>query len=84
LEVACLGDVECQRITGLRYQLGIGFSIDLVESYAWYNIGASAGDEQSAKSRESVATSFSVEQLVAAQKRSREILKEIEAKKAKK
>ena len=84
LEVASLGDVECQRITGLRYQLGVGLPIDLIESYAWYNIGASAGDEQSAKSREAVAASFSAEQLVVAQKRSRGLLKDIEAKKAKK
>ena len=84
LEVAVSGDVECQRVIGVRYQLGIGFPIDLVESYAWYNIGASAGDDQSAKSREEVAASLSAEQLIAAQKRSRELLVEIEAKKAKK
>ena len=71
-------------VIGVRYQLGIGFPIDLVESYAWYNIGASAGDDQSAKSREEVAASLSAEQLIAAQKRSRELLVEIEAKKAKK
>lgn len=84
LEVAYTGDIECQRVIGSRFQQGIGVPTDLVESYAWYNVCASNGDELSAKSRESLARQLSADQIAAAQKRSRELLAEIEAKKAKK
>jgi TPR repeat protein len=84
LEVAYTGDSECQRVMGVRYQQGIGVPVDLIEAYAWHNVCAASGDEQSAKAREAVAVAFSAEQVLAAQKRSRELLKDIEAKKAKK
>lgn len=83
-EAAILGDIECQRVTGDRYQQGLGVTADYVEAYAWYNVCAASGDELAAKSRESVAQHLQADQVAAAQKRSRELLAEIEAKKAKK
>jgi TPR repeat protein len=92
LEVALSGDVDYQRLMGVRFQEGLGvsgdanpdLSGDLNEAYAWFNIAASNGDTQAAGLREDVAKSLDSERILAAQKRSREILKEIEAKKAKK
>jgi TPR repeat protein len=84
LEAAISGDVECQRVMGSRYQQGLGVPADYVEAYAWYNVCAASGDELAAKSRESLARNLQTDQVAAAQKRSREILEEIEAKKAKK
>lgn len=83
-EAAVLGDVECQRVMGSRYQQGIGVMADNVEAYAWYNVCAASGDELAAQSRESVGQQMAPHQVSAAQKRSRELLAEIEAKKAKK
>ena len=92
MEVALSGDVDCQRVMGARFSQGLGLSgdanpglsNDLNEAYAWYNVAASNGDSQASASREEIAKSLNAEQILAAQKRSREILKEIEAKKAKK
>jgi TPR repeat protein len=83
-EAAILGDIECQRVMGSRCQQGLGVTADYVEAYAWYNVCAASGDELAAKSRESVAQNLQADQVAAAQKRSREILAEIEAKKPKK
>jgi TPR repeat protein len=77
---------------GARFSQGLGLSgdanpvlsSDLSEAYAWYNVAASNGDSQASASREEIAKSLNAEQVLAAQKRSREILKEIEAKNAKK
>jgi TPR repeat protein len=92
LEVALSGDVDYQRLMGVRFQEGLGvsgdanpdLSGDLNEAYAWFNVAASNGDSRAAGLREDVAKSLDTEWILAAQKRSREILKEIEAKKAKK
>lgn len=83
LEVADAGDVECQRVMGVRYQQGLGVPVDHVEAYAWYNVCAAGGDEMAAKSRESLAQQLKPDQIGAAQRRSRELLARIEAKKAK-
>ena len=83
-EAAILGDIDCQRVMGSRYQQGLGVTADYVEAYAWYNVCAASGDELAAKSRESLAQNLQADQVTAAQKRSREILAEIEAKKFKK
>ncbi len=84
LEVALTGDVWSQRLLGFRYRNGNGLSVDAVESYAWFNVCASSGDSVAAMERDEAAKTLSRAQILAAQKRSREILKEIEAKKAKK
>jgi TPR repeat protein len=84
LEAALSGDIESQRVMGSRLQQGLGVPINLTESYAWYNVCASSGDELAAKSRESLAQSLQADQVAAGQKRSRELQAEIEAKKAKK
>lgn len=83
-EAAILGDIDCQRVMGSRYQQGLGVTADYVEAYAWYNVCSASGDELAAKSRESLAQNMLADQIAAAQKRSRELLAEIEAKKAKK
>jgi TPR repeat protein len=84
LEAAISGHVECQRVMGSRYQQGLGVPADNVEAYAWYNVCAANGDELAAKSRESLAQVLQADQIASAQKRSRELLKDIEAKKTKK
>jgi TPR repeat protein len=84
LEVALTGDVWSQRLLGFRYRNGNGLSVDSVESYAWFNVCASSDDSVAAMERDEAAKTLTRAQILAAQKRSREILKEIEAKKAKK
>jgi TPR repeat protein len=59
-------------------------SIDVAEAYAWFNVGAASGDTPAASMRDKLEEGYSPETITRGQKRSREILKEIEAKKAKK
>jgi TPR repeat protein len=84
LEAAYEGDAECQRVIGSRYKMGIGLPRDPTEAYAWYNIAAASGDEQAIKARKELEDVLDSGVASSGQKRSRELLKEIEAKKAKK
>lgn len=84
LESAMSGDRESQLIVAAKYFSGLGVTKDPSESYAWYNICAANGDEDSARARETIAKDLDFNQKRHAQKRSRELLAEIEAKKAKK
>jgi len=59
-------------------------SIDVTEAYAWYNICAASGDSYAVSMRDKLEQDFPPEIISKGQKRSREILAEIEAKKAKK
>ena len=56
-----------------------GIAPDLKESYAWHNIVAATGDEEASKLRAALEASEKPEWIAAAQKRSRELLKELEA-----
>ena len=84
LESAMSGDRESQLIIAAKYNSGLGVTKDPAESYAWYNICAANGDEDSARARETIAKDLDFNQKRQAQKRSRELLAEIESKKAKK
>lgn len=84
LESAMSGDRESQLIIAAKYNSGLGITKDPVESYAWYNICAANGDDKSASAREAIANDLDFNQKRQAQKRSRELLAEIESKKAKK
>jgi TPR repeat protein len=57
-------------------------SIDVTEAYAWYNICAASGDSYAVSMRDKLEQDFPPEIISKGQKRSREILAEIEAKKA--
>lgn len=82
LRGAIAGDLFCQRMVALYYEMGAGaFVMYKNEAYAWYNILAATGDAEAAQSRDQLE---SLVDAAFAQKRSRELLKEIEANKAKK
>ena len=86
LKAALKGDVASQKVMAKRYALGQelgGITLDLKEAYAWHNIVAATGDEEAAKSRAALETSEKPEWIAAAQKRTRELLKELEAIKGK-
>lgn len=82
LRGAIAGDLFCQKMVALYYEMGAGaFVMHKNEAYAWYNILAATGDAEAAESRDQLE---SLVDAAFAQKRSRELLKEIEANKAKK
>lgn len=85
LNGAIAGDLFCQRIVALCYLMGTdAFALNKVEAYAWYNILAATGDQEAAQSRDRLESMMKSENVTSGQKRSRELLKEIEANKAKK
>ncbi len=85
LKASLAGHVASQFSTAERYRAGInGFDQDTVEAYAWYNVCAASGYKDAIVARDYLEGQMISTQKAAAQKRSREILKEIEAKKAKK
>ena len=81
-KAALRGVAEAQVKMGL-YNVRPG-TVDVVEAYAWFNVSASSGDSQSASMRDKLEESYSSDIISMGQKRSRELLKEIEANKAKK
>jgi TPR repeat protein len=80
-DAARSGDVECQFVMGVRYQYGIGCPISPTEAYAWFNIASANGETKAAESREALAKTLNHGQIAAAQKRSRDILVEMEGEK---
>jgi hypothetical protein len=65
---------------GASYELGIGVPKDEIEGYAYYNLAAPYL-AWSRRSRDDMEKSMSAEQRLAGQRRSKEILKELESKK---
>jgi len=65
---------------GASYDLGIGVPKDEIEGYAYYNLAAS-DLPWSRRCRDDMEKNMTSEQRLAGQKRSKEILKELEAKK---
>lgn len=86
IKVGLSGDHEVQRALGCRFETpGYVLSgVDLIESYAWYNVSAASGNEGAIKGRTDVEAKLKPAEIALAHKRSRELLKEIEANKAKK
>ena len=64
---------------GASYELGIGVSRDEIEGYAYYNLAAPYLS-WSRRSRDDMEKVMTQEQRIAGQKRSKEILKELESK----
>ena len=82
---ALAGDVASQFSVAERYRSGVnGFEQDNIEAYAWYNVCAASGYEEAIAARDRLEGKMISTQKAAAQKRSRELLAEIEANKAKK
>jgi hypothetical protein len=66
---------------GNYYAEGVGVPKDFVEAYAYLNLaGRKFGDAR--RNRDKLESKMSAEQITAGQKRTKELLKEIEAKKA--
>jgi TPR repeat protein len=82
---ALAGDVTSQFSVAERYRSGVnGFEQDAVEAYAWYNVCAASGYQEAIAARDRLEGQMISTQKATAQKRSRELLKEIEANKTKK
>jgi len=85
LKASLAGHVASQFSTAERYRSGInGFEQDVVEAYAWYNVCAASDYQEAIAARDSLEGQMLPSQKAAGQKRSRELLKKIEANKAKK
>lgn len=61
---------------GLIYKTRLGTDADLKKSYMWLNLSAAAGIDQAALARNKVMLSLSPEQLIQAQRASRERLQD--------
>ena len=77
------GNAEAQNNLGLMYRIGRGVPKDYVAAYAWYRLAAYSGVKGGSKSRETIAKEMTPEQFAEAQELSKELLKKIEANKAK-
>jgi S1-C subfamily serine protease len=75
------GDSSAQSNLGVMYFNGIGVPKDALEGLAWVNIAASASDEKTIAFRDAAERQLGPGATLAAQQRSKQILKEIEAKK---
>jgi hypothetical protein len=78
------GNATAQNSMGVMYMQGNGVLKDEVEGLAWYNLAALSGDENSVKNRANVERRLGQQATLAAQQRSKELLAEIDAAKAKK
>ena len=64
---------------GVMYGTGDGVPKDEIEGLAWSNIAAASGDEAAIKNRDILERRIGTEATLAAQQRSKQILREIEA-----
>jgi hypothetical protein len=74
MEASRGGHVAAQYHMGRLHRIGEGVDQDLVRAYAWFNRAASLGHGAARGARDEIAASLKPEQLVAAQKLSRELL----------
>lgn len=82
-EAAIKGDREAQKGLGILYAYGFGVSQDYVEAYAWFNIAASQGHEEAKSIRDKIEEKiFTNQQISDGQKRTRELIEEIQAQQA--
>jgi hypothetical protein len=72
------GYAEAQYNLGVYYAKGEGVVKDLVEAYTLFNL-ASVSLEQAKKNRDLVASNMTREQVAAAQKRTKELQRELES-----
>ncbi|MBC7368170.1 MAG: SEL1-like repeat protein [Undibacterium sp.] len=73
------GYASAQFNLGVMYDIGLGVPKDALEGLAWVNIAASAGDEKIIAFRDTLERELGSGATLAAQQRSKQILKEIEA-----
>ncbi len=76
------GNAEAQNNLGLMYRKGRGVPKDYVAAYAWHSVDKS--NFMGEHSRAKIAKEMTPEQIAKAKELSKELLKEIEANKAKK
>ncbi len=76
------GNVAAQCALGAKYTHGEGVLKDEIEALAWYNISAISGFEFAVENRDALERRLGPQAALVAQKRSKEILKQIEANKA--
>ena len=81
-KAAYQGDVLAQFNLGSAYANGKGVLKDEIEALAWWNIAAASGNDEAVKNRDALEFALGRQMSVVAQQRSKEILKEIEAAKA--
>ena len=72
------GNADAQVSLGWMYEKGDGVPKDETEALAWYYLAAASGDETSRKNRDTLELRLGRQISLAAQQRSKEILKEIE------
>ena len=72
------GNVDAQGNLGAMYANGEGVPKDAVEGLAWSNVAAASGEELFVKNRDQLERRVGAEATLAAQQRSKQILKEIE------
>jgi TPR repeat protein len=75
------GDALAQTHLGMMYYKGVGVPKDTLECLAWLNIAAAAGDDKTIALRDAAERELGPGATLSAQQRSKQILKEIEAKK---
>ena len=81
-KAAELGVVDAMLILGSMYDTGEGVLEDAVEAYAWFNVAGASGDAVASVHRDQIKKRMTLEQIAEGQKRSRELMKELEAAKA--
>jgi S1-C subfamily serine protease len=77
-DLAFQGHINAQGNLGVAYANGEGILKNSVESLAWFNIAAMAGNESASKSRDMLEQRVGPEGTLAAQQRSEQLLNEIE------
>ena len=75
LAAAAQGDTSAYYDLGVAYSTGShGVDCDLIEAHKWFNIAASRGHEEAARSRADVAEEMTAREIAEAQRRAREWL----------
>ncbi len=77
------GYAKAQYNLALMYDKGSGVTRDDVEAWAWFNMAAISGDEDAVWNRDNLENRLGTQATLAAQRRSKELLKQIEARKLK-
>ncbi len=77
------GDARAQNNLALMYADGQGALKDEIEALAWFNIAAISGTENAAWNRDNLENRLGPQATLAAQRRSKELLKQIVAGKLK-
>ncbi len=77
------GAALAQNNLALMYATGRGVTRDDVEAWAWFNMVAISGNKAAARNRDNLENRLGTQATLAAQRRSKELLKQIEAGKLK-